>query len=110
MDEFEKNILREYTPCNFESRDQFIAMLAIVPVEFLLIHPFREGNGRLARLLSTLMALQKGFPLLDFTDMDGEKKEDYFAAVRAGASRDYEPMKKIFSDVIFRSERVYQKG
>jgi hypothetical protein len=33
--------------------------------------------------------------LLDFTDMDGEKKDESFAAVRAGANRDYEAMKKI---------------
>lgn len=56
------------------------------------------------------MALQTVLPLLDFTDIDREKKDDYFAAVRAGANRDYEPMKKIFSDVISRSEKVYGKG
>jgi len=29
-------------------------------VELILIHPFREGNGRIARFLSVLMALQAG--------------------------------------------------
>ena len=110
MAEFEKNILKKYTPCTFESRDQVIEALAIVHVEFLLIHPFREGNGRLARLISTLMALQAGLPLLDFTEIDGEKKDEYFAAVRAGVNRDYRPMNKIFSDVIYWSEKVCGKG
>ncbi|TAK86063.1 MAG: hypothetical protein EPO20_09750 [Betaproteobacteria bacterium] len=31
--------------------------LAETHVELVLIHPFREGNGRIARALSTLMAL-----------------------------------------------------
>ncbi len=31
--------------------------------ELVLIHPFREGNGRVARLLSTLMAFQAGLPM-----------------------------------------------
>jgi len=35
--------------------------LAEVHAELILIHPFREGNGRLARLLALLMALQAGF-------------------------------------------------
>ena len=110
MAEFEKNILKKYTPCTFESWDQVIEALAIVHVEFLLIHPFREGNGRLARLISTLMALQAGLPLLDFAEIEGEKKDEYFAAVRAGVNRDYKPMKKIFSEVISRSEKFSEKG
>jgi cell filamentation protein len=110
MEEFEKNILKKYTPCVFESRDQVIEALATVHVEFLLIHPFREGNGRLARLISTLMVLQAELPLLDFTEIDGVKRDEYFAAVRAGVNRDYKPMKKVFSEVISLSEKVYGKG
>jgi cell filamentation protein len=110
MEEFEKNILHKYTPCVYKARNQVIEALATVHVEFLLIHPFREGNGRLARLISTLMALQAGLPLLDFTDIDGEKKDEYFAAVRAGINRDYKPMGKVFSEVISLSEKVSGKG
>ena len=40
---------------------------------------------------------------------EGEKKEAYFVAVRAGLDRDYELMGKIFSDVIFRSLKPYEK-
>ena len=41
-------------------------MFAAVHAEPILIHPFREGNGRCARLLATLMGLQAGLPALDF--------------------------------------------
>ncbi|MCX5894751.1 MAG: Fic family protein, partial [Proteobacteria bacterium] len=84
MNDFEKNILSRYTPCTFVSNKKIIEALSIVHVELLLIHPFREGNGRVARLLATLMALQAGLPLLDFTEIEGSKKDEYFAAVRAG--------------------------
>jgi len=40
--------------------------LAVTHAEFILIHPFREGNVRLGRLLNTLMALQAGQPALDY--------------------------------------------
>ena len=49
-------------------------------------------NRRLSRLLSQLMALQAGLPLLNFSVIKGKQREAYFAAVRAGMGRDYAPM------------------
>jgi len=100
MTEFERNQLFCYTPCRFDTDDKVALALAETHVELMLIHPFREGNGRLGRLLATLMALQAGLPLLDFSVMAGERKEEYFAAVRAGWDRDYVPMKQLFQEII----------
>jgi cell filamentation protein len=100
MAEFERDQLKRYTPCNFHDRKTIGRALAEVHVELMLIHPFREGNGRLGRLLATLMGLQAGLPLLDFSEMAGWRKEEYFAAVRAGLDRDYQPMTRLFVDVI----------
>ncbi|SNB45226.1 Fic family protein [Geobacter sp. DSM 9736] len=109
MAELERNQLRRYTPCLFESSDDVAHALAEVHVELMLIHPFREGNGRLGRLLATLMALQAGLPLLDFSELDGARREEYFSAVRAGLDMDYQPMKRLFKDVIERSLKSSQE-
>lgn len=100
MAEFERNVLSRETPCNSAVRDEVACSLAKTHVELVLIHPFREGNGRIARVLSTLMALQAGLPLLDFSPITGKSKEGYFSAVRAGMDRNYEPMAKIFGEII----------
>lgn len=100
---------QKYTPCIFDSRQDVIAALAIVHTELILIHPFREGNGRLARLLATLMALQAGLPPLDFSGFEQERQEEYFTAVRYGLNRDYKPMEKVFTDVISRSLLAYEE-
>lgn len=100
MEEFEKGQLAKYTPCNFRDKDKIIKALAEIQVEFILIHPFREGNGRIARLIATLMALQAGLPLLDFSTIKRKKKDEYFAAVRAGMDRNYKPMEGIFEEVL----------
>lgn len=105
MAEFERDILTKYTPCNFNQREQIIEALAVTHCELVLIHPFREGNGRASRLLTTLMALQAGLPLLDFSGITGKEKQAYFQAVQAALGRDYEPMKNIFRNVVARSER-----
>ncbi|MCK7583404.1 MAG: Fic family protein [Chromatiales bacterium] len=83
MDEFDRKILARHTPCNDPDRTDIVRALAETHVELVLIRPFREGNGRLARILSTLMALQAGLPLLDFSLIAGEG--------RSGTSRRYWP-------------------
>jgi Fic family protein len=70
-----------------------------------LIHPFREGNGRLARLLNTVMAFQAGFPALDYGAIRGRKKREYIAAIHAAMDRNYAPMEAVFAAVLKRSER-----
>ena len=108
MMEFEKGPLREYTPCRFSGMSEIARAIAVVHAELLLIHPFREGNGRVARLLAVLMALQAGLPPLDFGNIKGRKRQEYFRAVQAGLDRDYKPMEKVFSAVIRRTRRVHE--
>lgn len=103
MEEYEKYFLRKHTPCIFKSLERVAQALAEVHVELVLIHPFREGNGRVARILSTIMASQAGLPILDFTDITGRKRKEYFSAINIGLDRDYKPMKIIFSRIIERS-------
>ncbi len=106
MAEFEKDSLRKHTPCNFKSLEMVTQALAEVHVELVLIHPFREGNGRVARILSTLMASQAGLPILDFSDITGKKRKEYFSAVNSGIDRDYKPMEKIFRRIIERTLKI----
>ena len=109
MENFEKELLTQYTPCLFKSSQEIAFALAIVHTELILIHPFREGNGRIARLLATLMALQAGLPLLDFSGFDKKRQEEYFAAIQQGLDRNYKPMTNIFSDIIARSMQEYEE-
>jgi cell filamentation protein len=107
MRDLEEGPLSTYTPCVFKSTDDIVTAISTVHVELVLVHPFREGNGRLARLVATLMALQGGLPPLDFGGIRGQVKQEYFLAVRTGLDRDYRPMEKIISAVISRTQRQY---
>lgn len=59
--------------------------LAETHVELVLI---RDGNGRIARLLASLMALQAGLPLLNFGELAESRRAQYFLAVQAGLDRE----------------------
>jgi cell filamentation protein, protein adenylyltransferase len=109
MREFERGPLREHTPCRFDTVTAQATALAVVHAELILIHPFRDGNGRCSRLLAMLMGLQAELPALDFSGIRGAKKREYFAAVHAALSRDYEPMTKVFREVIARTLRSAPK-
>jgi len=100
MAAFENEQLAAFTPCNFQNEEKIVEALAVVHTELVLIHPFREGNGRLARMLAIVMGLQAGLPPLNFSRIKGQKKQDYFVAVQAGMDMDYEPMKDIFRSVV----------
>lgn len=104
MNQFEAEYLAKYTPCHFSDIDELAYALSIVHVEFILIHPFREGNGRIGRLLTTLMALQAGKPPLNFREIDQtitpEGFKNYILAIHAGLDKNYKPMQEIFKKIL----------
>jgi cell filamentation protein len=79
--------------------------LADVHAELILVHPFRDGNGRLARLLALLMALQTGLPPLDCGPMTGRGKRVYIAGIHSAMNRDYSSLTAMMVRVIARSKR-----
>jgi cell filamentation protein len=109
MAEFEDGPLKRHTPCHSTSIEPLAIALAGVHVELLLIHPFREGNGRVARILAVLMGLQAGLPALFFDKLSGRKRQQYFAAVQAGVHRNNEPMANLFNAVIERTLQIHGK-
>jgi Fic family protein len=54
-------------------------------VEFLQIHPFQDGNGRLSRILTNLLLLQYGFSYVQYISHEKlieDNKNDYYLALR----------------------------
>ena len=92
MQLFDSSYLARYTPCTGMTNEALIEAIAVVHVEFILMHPFREGNGRLSRLLADVMAVQAGREPLDYSAWE-ENKPDYIRAIQKGLDCDYEPMR-----------------
>lgn len=54
--------------------------------EFLAIHPFKDGNGRLSRALTNLLLLQAGYSYIPYISLDEiieQNKAEYYLALRA---------------------------
>jgi cell filamentation protein len=64
----------------------------------------RTKRFRIRTVLATRRtALQAGLPLLNFSLIAEEKKQEYFAAVQAGLDKNYGPMERLFAEIIERS-------
>jgi len=97
MNDFERDILSKL-PHKYDNQKQLIEDIAKVHAELLFIHPFREGNGRTARVLAYLMAEKAGFDELSFRKiLTEDMKEKYIIAVQQAGMVNYEPMQKLIA-------------
>jgi Fic family protein len=62
-----------------------LLIIGAFAVSFLAIHPFQDGNGRLSRILTTLMLLRAGYAYVPYASLESvieENKDHYYAALR----------------------------
>ena len=82
-----------------------LLVIAVCIVVFLEIHPFQDGNGRLSRVLTTLLLLQGGYAYVPFSSLESvieQNKEAYYLALRQtqvtirAESPDWQPWVEFF--------------
>ena len=62
-----------------------LLIIGVFVVVFLEIHPFQDGNGRLSRVLTTLLLLQAGYAYVPYSSLESvveANKEAYYLALR----------------------------
>jgi len=62
-----------------------LLVISVFTVVFLEIHPFQDGNGRLSRVLTTLLLLQTGYAHVHYSSLESVielNKETYYLALR----------------------------
>lgn len=62
-----------------------LLVVAVFVAVFLEIHPFQDGNGRLSRVLTTMLLLQAGYEYVPYSSLESvieQSKEGYYLALR----------------------------
>ncbi|HZE85264.1 MAG TPA: Fic family protein, partial [Puia sp.] len=76
---------------NADTGTHALIRAAIFVYEFLSIHPFQDGNGRLSRLLATLLLMKSGYTWIEYVSFEHEienrKKEYYQKLIEAQRNR-----------------------
>ena len=91
-----------------------LLVISIFVVVFLAIHPFQDGNGRLSRILTTLLLLKAGYAYVPFSSLESvieQHKESYYLGLRrtqstlSQKSPDWEPWIVFFLRALQRQKR-----
>lgn len=75
--------------------------------EFTAIHPFDDGNGRMARLLSNLILIQSGYPPVVIKQ---ENKNEYYSVLSQADAGSLVPVVDYFGELLVHSLEVYLRG
>lgn len=84
-------LVDRYWTASRENDAHPILLIAALALDFLAIHPFADGNGRLARLLTTHALLERGYGVARYASLEQrmfETKNAYYAALYA-SQRDW---------------------
>jgi Fic family protein len=90
-----------------------LLMIAVFVVEFLAIHPFQDGNGRLSRVLTTFLLLKYGYLYVPYSSLEAVieySKENYFLALRqtqgtlASESPNWQPWISFFLSMLLQQK------
>jgi Fic family protein len=91
-----------------------LLITAIFTVVFLEIHPFQDGNGRLSRILTSLLLLRAGYAHVPFSSLESvieNSKEGYYLALRKtqttlrGSAPDWQPWLMFFMRAMQQQKR-----
>lgn len=71
---------------NSETEVHTLIKVASFVYDFLSVHPFQDGNGRLSRLISTLLLLKNGYKWIQYVSFEHEienRKNEYYQVLRS---------------------------
>ena len=81
-----------------------LIVIATFIYEFLSIHPYQDGNGRLSRLITTLLLLKSGYDFVQYASVEYEiekQKKEYYKALMSGQKYRYNKKEKIDKWIVF---------
>ncbi len=101
----EMEALLMWTNGRFEKQDLHpLLIVSTFVYEFLSIHPYQDGNGRLSRLLTTLLLLKLGYQFVQYVSFEHvieSKKEAYYRALMDGQKNRYKEEERIDKWIVF---------
>lgn len=97
--------LIEWANQRLEKKDMHpLLMTATFVYEFLSIHPYQDGNGRLSRLLTSMLLMQQDYKFIQYVSFENvieTRKDEYYKALMEGQKNRYKENERIDLWIIF---------
>lgn len=106
-----EQMLLAYYDARQDSEISPILLIPCVILDFLCIHPFRDGNGRVSRLITVLLLYMNGYDIVRYISFEGQinkYKEAYYDALKQSSynwhesQNDYIPFIINFMQILYR--------
>lgn len=110
LQELCERFCRNYAESGKTPRSCKLVAIAEFIVDFLAIHPFQDGNGRAARLLSTYLLERSGYHFTRFYPLDQvimDRRNNYFEALFSGQSKWYQQDEDLSPWVVFYIDAIF---
>ncbi len=86
MEELLEWTIRQLKPQRLKEKELHpLLTISVFVVHFLAIHPFQDGNGRLSRILTTMLLLKEGYLYVPYSSLESvieKNKDNYYLALR----------------------------
>lgn len=109
-------LCNEYNKALSDSKLDPLILMPMFVLDFLCIHPFKDGNGRMSRLLTLLLLYKSDYVVGKYISIEKQienTKEDYYYALQASSIKwhenknDYEPFVKYLLSMVVAAYRDF---
>ncbi len=101
------DLMEWYQQVSQENEVNPLVIASLFHHEFVAIHPFDDGNGRVTRLLTNLILMRYQFPPVVVKQED---RGNYYQVLSQADAGEYEPLVTYFGNLLKRSLTIYLKG
>lgn len=75
-----------------KTQDEIAELIAVAHHQFVVIHPFTNGNGRMARILTNLLSYKLGGNAITLYSHAGSSRKEYIGVLREADMNNYLPL------------------
>ena len=112
-----EDLCREFNSVLDSGQSDALLLIPMFVLDFLCIHPFNDGNGRMSRLLTLLLLYRSGYIVGKYISVEmliEKSKETYYETLKDSSSgwhennNDYQPFIKYYLGVIIKAYHEFQ--
>jgi cell filamentation protein len=96
MAEFSEQL--QFLLSDINNEEKLTYALAYAHHKIVQIHPFHNGNGRTARLVTNLIAYLHGYEAIQIYHRKGDARSEYIRALKQADNHDYQPLQTLIKD------------